>query len=67
MSGSNGHPETVSPELLQLLRTSRQAADIAQIEFNGIVNHVLQQYGAESVDLATGVITRKPEAAQPAQ
>lgn len=59
---TNGH-ESVSPELLALIRSLAARAQAAKTSYETVIQEVSAQYElgqGDGVDLATGVITRKP-------
>lgn len=64
---SNGQPEVIARELLDILHAAKQAAVVAESEFNTISRYVIAHYnmqGMDTLELTTGVITRSAQAPQ---
>lgn len=63
---NNGH-ESISPELLTLIRSLAAKAQAAKASYETVIQEVSLQYKlgiGDAVDLATGKISRKPEEAR---
>lgn len=62
---TNGHVESVSPDLLAVLQSSINKLQVAQIAKDAIVQEVVERYklvGTVTLDLTTGIITREVKA-----